>query len=424
MNFSTIRLFTLIAFFSIQSITSLLAQDWGDFEFLLSQMDSAQRAEYLESLGTLQNITNQGTYNFNSALDSLNASLDGQNPAMPSLGAMLPPDSIVGNYLTTFLNSSNFGTQDSLSLLGEFDLINAFQATHLDSLYNLFGTYQNQFNSPPQLPNTYPGSSDWLANVGTLISNQDSAFVSIPALGLGGFDAALDQLFDPTVFTRIEIFAGVQNARTSYYGLDEAITAPVFGIRSVEQFNKSWEPRWRVQSSWLNNKSDVINNETITQQVKGFSPFIINGSFDVMYNPTIVPGSNGVPVRLLTMLGMEAGTYAPAHRNPADPTSFNNKGFTTGWGPVLGTGVSSRVGNLTIYALGTVSYGKVVYGSEPHATNYRFRSNRLEAGVQYANAVTVRYENTISANWANDGNKHVRFHQVTVGLPTTGLFRQ
>ena len=422
MNFLTKVLFTFLFSFSIFSLPSLSAQDFGDFDILLSQMDSAQRAQYLEHLSTLQSITNQGTYNFNNALDSLNVALDGQNPANPSLD--LPSDSVVNTYLTNFLDGSNFGTVDSLSIQNEFDVINGVWTSQMDSLYNTFDTYQSQFSSPPQLPNTYPGGSDvWQVNIDSLISNQATTFLTTPAIGAGRIDALLDQLFDPALFTRFEIFAGVQNAQTNYYGLAEAVTAPVFGIRSVEQFNRTWEPRWRAQSSWFNNTTGAIDNETITQQNKGYSPFLINGGFDVMYNPTIIPGADGVPVRLLTLLGVEAGTYAPSHRNPAKPTSFKNKGFTTGWGPVIGTGVSSRIGQLTIYALGTVSYGDVICGPDAQVSNYRFSSNRVEAGVQYANAVTVRYENSISANWANDGNKHARFHQVTVGLPTSGLFR-
>lgn len=422
MNFLTKFLFAFLSLFSVQSITTLSAQDWGDFDVLLSQMDSAQRAQYLEHLGTVQNITNQSTYNFNGALDSLNGALNGPNPAPPSIATMLPPDTVVLGYLNQFISGSNIGPQDSTSLLQEFDMINGVWITRMDSLYKAFDTYQNQFNSPPQLPNTYPNPKVWQTNINTLIANQDSAFQTTPAFEIGRFEELFDELFDPSLFKLIEIFAGVQKAQTSYYGLNESITAPVFGVRSVEQFNKSWEPRWRAQSSWLNNASGVINNETITQQSAGFSPFIINGSFEVMYNPTIVPGIDA-PVRLITLLGIEAGVYAPAHRNPAIQISINNKGFTTGWGPVVGTGVSSKVGDLTIYALGTVAFGDVICNPDAQVSDYRFRSNRLEAGIQYANAVTVRYENTISANWAKGGNKHVRFHQVTVGLPTTGLFR-
>ncbi|MDO8366878.1 MAG: hypothetical protein Q7T20_08790 [Saprospiraceae bacterium] len=414
--------FTILLHFSMLAGPSLSAQDWSDFDILLSQMDSMQRIEYLNNLSTLLNITNQSTYNFNSALDSLNATLYGPNPADPAIEAMLPSDSVLSIYLSSYLGGSNFGTEDSLSFMGELDIFNGVWNAENDSLYNSFDSYQNLINSPPVLPNTYPGST-WHENVGALISNQGSTFLTTPALGAGGIEGLLDKLFDPTLFNRFEIFAGIQHAKTNYYGLSETVTAPVFGVRTVEHFKSEWEPRWRVQSSWFNNETGVIDNETITQQNTGFSPFIINGSFEIMYNPNLVPGSSGVPVRLLTMLGIEAGTYVPAHRNPSYPASLNNEGFTTGWGPVIGTGVSSTMGDLTIYALGTVAYGDVINGPNAIISNYRWRSNRLEAGILYANAVTVRYENTLSSNWAFDGNKHARFHQVTVGLPTTGLFR-
>lgn len=417
MKFFQKILFSLFAFLSIHALS---AQNWGSFDALLSQMDSAQRAAYLEHLSTLQNISNQSTYNFNSAFDSLHQALNGTNPANPTLG--LPSDSVVGNYLNGLTGSPFFNPQDSLSLMNEFNMVGNVWNGQMDSLYHSFDSYQNQFNSPPPLPNTYPSSNEWQNNIATLSDTQAAAFAQIPAQGLGGLQSVLDQLFDPLVFNRIEIFAGLQNAKTNYYGLYEEVSAPLFGMRSVEQFNKNWEPRWRIQSSWFNNTSGTVNNETVTQQTQGFSPFIINGSFEFMYNPTVVPGRNGIPVRLITLLGVEAGTYVPAHRDPTNPVSMNNVGYTTGWGPVIGTGLSSRMGNLTVYALGTVAYGDVVCGPHAMVSDYRYRSNRLEAGILFANAVTVRYENTLSANWAYDGNKHVRFQQVTVGLPTNGLF--
>ncbi len=421
MKSSTFVRLVLLTFFSVQALSSLSAQNWGNFDALLSQMDSAQRASYLEHLSTLQNITNHSTYNFNSTLDSLNQAVNGTNPANSSL--LFPSDSLMDIYVNAILASSNNTPADSVSFLNEYGVVGQVWNSEMDSLYHSFDSYQNQINNLPSLPNTYPNANDWQINMGTLTSSQNAAFLTIPAQGLGGLDAVLDQLFDPAVFNRFEIFSGLQQAKTAYYGLFEQISAPVFGMRSVEQFNKSWEPRWRLQSSWLNNPTGVINNETIAQENKGISPFIINGGFDLMYNPTIIPGVNGIPVRLITLLGVEAGTYAPAHRDPSNARTMNNKGYTTGWGPVIGTGLSTRVGNVTIYALGTVAYGDVVCGPDAMVSNYRFRSNRLESGVLFANAVTVRYENQLSANWANDGNKHVRYQQVTVGLPTNGLFR-
>jgi hypothetical protein len=101
---------------------------------------------------------------------------------------------------------------------------------------------------------------------------------------------------------------------------------------------------------------------------------------------------------------------------------LNNKGYTTGWGPVIGGGLSTTVGQTVIYALGTTSYGDVVdRAGDP--TKYRYRSSRMEAGVRYANAVTLRYEIGMSANWADDGNKSLRYQQLTIGLPLDTFFR-
>lgn len=422
MNLLTKFLFATVVLFSFPFTNTLSAQNFENFDALLSQMDSAQRAQYLLNLSTLQNTSNQSSFNFNGVLDSLNATLEGPNPIDPNLGGILPSDSIISGYMSTFVGATNLGATDSINLLNEFDPIQAFWANNSDSLSKVFDVYQNQL-SPSPLTNVYTTPKEYQFSLQTLIMQQDSTFQTAPALGQGGIKGIFDQLLDPAVFSSLEVFTGVQNAKTNYYGLFETITAPVIGVRSVEQFTKVWEPRWRVQSSWLNNTSNTVNNETITQQQKGFSPFIINGGFDVMYNPIVRNSPIGSPVRLLTLLGIEVGTYAPAHRNSAIAASLNNVGFTTGWGPVIGSGVATKMGNLTFYALGTIAFGDVICGPNGQLANYRYRSNRLEAGVQYGNLISVRYENSLSNNWANDGNKHVRYHQVTVGLPTKTLFR-
>lgn len=410
-----------ILFFTIQPFEKLVAQNWGSFDNVLSQLDSAKRAEYLNNLNHLQ-IGQHSFYGLNGMIDSLNANLDGQNPISGNFGSLLPTVSLSQDSLLGLLNGSGYSSLDSLSALNQFDQISDVWSSHSDSLYGAFDTFNGQLTPVPDLPTYSVNPRDWFPNFDSLATNQQHIFDNTPANGPSGFQGVFDQLLNPAVFTSIELTGGTQHAKTNFYWQAEELTAPVIGLRTSEQFDRLWEPRWRMEASWFKNTTGVINNETITQQNANFNPFIINGSLDVMFNPSIGVNSAGAALRLITLLGIEAGTYAPAHREILAPFTTNNEGYTTGWGPVVGAGLSMKTGAMTVYALGTTAYGDVICNPDATVSNYRYRSNRLEAGVRYGNLISVRFEKCISSNWATDGNKHVRYNQITVGLPVTGLF--
>jgi hypothetical protein len=417
----TLRAFAPLAVFFLFLSLSVKAQTWGDFSNLLNQINEEKRNEYLKNLQSLQ-AANQGVYNFSGILDSLDGAVNGTNPTS-GVYSQLPTDSLVRDSLLQFLSQSGFASFDSLSIIAQYDSIIAAWQIRQDSLLNIFGQTQGSVDGSIGLPTDYTGQFwDWRFNVDSLVQNQASAFdATTPPTGLGGFEEVFKELFDGSVFSRIEFNAGNQFAKTNYYGLREELNAPVIGLRTIEAFDRVWEPRWRVSMSWFNNKTNSTN-EGVSQQNEGINPFIMNGSFDIMFNPQIVDGG-GSDVRFITLLGVEVGTYAPAHRNAAIPRTLDNKGYTTGWGPVIGAGLTTTVGGNTVYALGSTAFGDVVCNPDQMRSNYRYRSNRMEAGVRFNNLVTVRYEMALSTNWANDGDKHVRYHQVTVGLPTTGLFK-
>ncbi|MEO6036892.1 MAG: hypothetical protein ABIQ93_00680, partial [Saprospiraceae bacterium] len=262
----------------------------------------------------------------------------------------------------------------------------------------------------------------WQPTVDSLTQNQATAFYFSPSQDPGKLQEAIKQLFNPQLFTLLELFGGRQTVKAAYYGTGFVARAPVIGLRSVEQFDRTWEARWRVQGSWLTKAPGSVGTDPNPDPKGKFIPLLFHGNFDVMFIPQIGTAGNN-PLRLITLLGIEAGTYAPAHRDPTRPVTLENKGYTTGWGPTLGAGLSVKVGGTVIYALGTTAYGDVVCG--PHFAvdiPYRYRSTRLEAGIIYNNLVTLRFESALSLNWANSGNKNARYQQLTVGLPTAALF--
>jgi hypothetical protein len=398
---------------------------WGNFDSFISQADSSARAEYLNNLQTLLNSGKIGVFRFDAAMDSLmNASNSGVNPAagIDSLNF----DFAFGlDSLNNLISGANFSAADSISIVNEYTFLNDLWNTRSDSLLQVFGNNSGNFSNAPfiDMQQGYPTDGQaYITSLDSILNNQQNALNDTPANGIGGFDAVLDEVFNPANFTNLEIFAGQQTATAGYYDLKYDVKLPVVGIRSVEQFDRVWEPRWRVQGSFLT-ADPVFESTEVDAAVTKNAPFMFNGNFHMMFNPTVIDGS--VTYRLISLLGVDAATYAPAHKNAAIATTLNNRGYTTGWGPVIGGGFATTTGNLTVYGLSTITYGDVVIrtGEQDYTvSNYRYRSARVEAGIRYGNLATLRYEIGLSNNWANNGAKNVRYHQITVGLPTTALF--
>lgn len=378
------------------------------------------RARYHTNLGVLQNTWKPSIYNFSGVLDSLSIAVNGQNP-VNGLGDLLPIWTPAQDSLNVIIGMSDLIPVDSMAILLQFGTLTNTWDSLQNDLLGAFSTYGDQLNTPA-LPTHYTAPpSTWQPTVDSLTQNQASAFYFNPSQGPGNLQAAMKQLFNPQLFTLLEMFGGRQTTKITYYGTGYVVQVPVIGLRSVEQFNRTWEARWRVQGSWLNHQPNS-GSDPVTTQPSKFIPLLLQGNFDVMYIPQIgIVDSK--PLHLITLLGIEAGTYAPAHRDPNHPASQQNKGYTTGWGPELGAGLSIKVGNTTIYALGTTAFGDVVCSADFKSDiPYRYRSTHLEAGIIYANLLTLRFDQGLSVNWANAGNKNARYRQLTVGLPTTALF--
>lgn len=393
------------------------AQDWTDFGAILSQLDSAKRADYLRNLVSLQNAAKLGIFNFDPAMDSLNLAAGSGIDPTTGLNTQLPSITLGRDTLEFLLNAANLSNLDSLSILNEYDFLTGFWTTRSDSLYQVFENNSTAFDNAHLIDQTgYPVTQQqYGAAVDSSTTNLLNGFANSQPNGVGNFQSGLNQLFSPQNFTQLEIFGGRQSATAAYYRFAYEVNVPVVGVRSVEQFDRTWEPRWRAQGSWFID-TPQFSGENSDPTLQKNTPFMFNGNFDMMYNPEISSG-----LRLITLLGIDLATYAPPHRNSAVPATLDNRGFTTGWGPVIGGGLATTIGSVTVYGLSTLSYGDVVQ-SDAAVTKYRYRSSRIEAGIRLANAATLRYEIGLSNNWANDGNKHVRYNQFTVGLPTSGLF--
>ena len=407
---------------------------------LIGQLDSSQRATYLRNLDSLTRKFNVDSLKLSIAVDSLNRGIFGQNPLLGINDSVGGFRIAIDSFFHLFKPTDSLGLRDRDTLLGEYGRLKNISISFADSLKGLFGNYQDSIflSSGVPLANYPLNDSLWLRGSDSLRFNVTNLFKSDSTKpdslrGLGRFAPVLDFLFNKNNF-KIELFSGLQNNEVAYLSLRQKLGLPVIGLRTVEQFNSLWESRWQMQGSWNMNEVQATSGERVFVAQEAKTPELLQGEFAIMFNPVLSIFSNANrSVRLISSLGIEISTYAPAHKN-IDVLSINNKGFTTGMGPQIGAGFSLQMGPITTFALGTMTYGEVLTKAKVdrprvyYADSYTFFSTCISAGIRYGNAFSLRYENRTS-DWADNIKattgflKNARTNQVTVGIPLSGLSR-
>ena len=397
---------------------------WDLLSDLLNQTGSGSNQGFLDNFDELGNEWNYDLTGSNDAFDELFGALGNNSPAGtldddyldvwgPGLGLL--SDGIPGL-------GQSLGSQDSI--LNTYADINGVFNSNADSLGGLFDQYQDSLKFDAE---------NWEVVVIDGEELNDQQFDELS----NSFDATFDlenptsasdvlgSLFSAELFPDLELAFGTQEADLSYWGMDYKAKAKVIRVGSVprfdqgttmsQQFSLPIEARWHMQASFLS--KDGIKQQgdgglsKILDDYDGFSPLLFSGDFAVMATP-IVGTLGNTQFRFITSLGLEVGTYAPAHKHFNEPYTQKNQGFTTGYGPQFGTGFSVSAGDLTIYSLATFSKGETLRSE----LGYEYNSGRFEAGMRYGNIINVRYS-TGKASWQPKGNRtaNVR-NQVTVGI--------
>lgn len=397
------------------------AQNWGNFGPILSQLDSVQRVQFLANLNTTQNSLNLDSLNLGAALDSLNNAIVGSNPTS-NLDSLAADWGIQRDSLASWLPGTTLNVADQDTVLSEFDRIKEIWFNNNDSITRAFGIYQDS------LQGNVPGFGTSFDTLGTqhqlgldsLNNNLANALINAPANGVGNLGSIFNQIFNKNLITSLEMYGGRLTSTGSYYTNNFATPANVIGVRSVEQFDRSWEPRWAFQISGTTKPlGDASNGEKSAASGNStFNPLSIDGNFSIMYNLELISVGENLPVRLISLVGIEASTFCPTYREFNQPFTNTNKGFTTGWGPQVGAGFSTKIARFTAYTLGTLSYGEVNLGGP----GYYYFNTQVEAGIRFDNKVTMRIR-TGTTTWAPQNHKIFKSHQVTIGLPLSALFK-
>ena len=420
-------LFSTLGFlFTSQKATA----QWSLFSDLISQMGNTDYNQYFSNLGDLSTTWTVDQVQGNDLLNDLYDELGNPLP-----GGMLDSTYIFGldAGLDTLIDRlPGFGLlgSDEDTLLGELDHIQDIFGTNFDSLGGLFGQYQDSlvFDSANWKVTIidFDDLTDEHFNIlqDTLGMVMDTTFPNNP----NNFAGLIGKLFDKIAFPDLELAFGLQNADLKYWNERYSASTKVIRVGSVPRFDQDTErgnflaptvpieARWHVQASWMGGDrppvaGNDVNGAHLNGNAGGFNPLLLSGDFAMMATPGIGVWGN-TSFHIITSLGMEFGTYAPAHRDYAPPFTTYNKGFATGFGPQAGAGFSMTTGPLVIYSLATIAHGE----SLRSALHYKYNSRRYEVGMRYGNIINVRYS-TGHVTWQENDNRLADIkNQVTIGI--------
>ncbi|MEK7254434.1 MAG: hypothetical protein AAB316_06805, partial [Bacteroidota bacterium] len=333
--------------------------------------------------------------------------------------------------LTAHLPGFGLTNNDQDTLLGELDNIGDIFGANFDSLGGLFGQYQShlQFDSFWAPGVSVAGFDTTVIQHFNVLQDTLDLFAGGSQLNQpGGFANLIDKVFNAVYFPDLELAFGIQNDDLKYWALPYKAQAKVLRLGSVPRFDNTVnechdgnhplmrfpvEARWHVQGSFLEEEVPTfLGDKGVGQKAgdKGIVPLVLSGDFAMMLTPQIgVWGKT--TFRLITSLGMEFGTYAPAHRD-YDLRNANNEGYATGYGPQAGVGFSMATGGLVIYSLGTVAHGDVLRCALP----YRYDSRKFEVGMRCFNVINCRYSTGL-VSWQENDNRRANIeNQFTIGI--------
>lgn len=402
---------------------------WDLLADLLNQTDTQTNENFLDNFGNID----PATIDFGENNETLQQLFDELNGPFP--GGMLD-----STYLDVWgpgfglildgLPGYGLSGSDEDTLLNQYGNLEDIFASNFDSLGGAFGQYQDSLLA---------GTNDWdivviglddLTNesAGALQDTFDMVFGNTTPNGPGDIDGIIGQLFDVVAFPDLELAFGMQEASLKYWDNPYDERARVLRVGSVPRFDQDVdncnyatiavpiEARWHVQASWTGEAPPASPatdpGQAAAHHGGDFNPLLFSGDFAMMATPTIGTLGN-TRFKLITSLGMEFGTYAPAHRDYNAPFTSGNQGFATGFGPQAGSGFAFSTGPLTVYSIGTIVIGGEMLRCGPA---YRYNSTRFESGIRYGNIINVRYS-TGKFSWQPNDNRTAKVgHQVTVGI--------
>ena len=401
---------------------------WGQLSDLFNQLNDGENGNFSNNLDGLEANWNVDFDENNNVLHDLYDELGNPFPGGPLDGSFLDVWDPGFDLLLNGLENLGIAPPDQDTLLDEFTNLDETFAANFDSLGNLFNQYQDSLQPPPENWDVTVLNLEGLTDesFGVLQDTFDRVFdLSTPA-GPNGFAGIIGKFFNGFTFPDLELAFGTQSSSLQYWGTKYGADAKVIRVGSVPRFDREAhachignimlpiEPRWHVKMSWTDKQPPNGRGDLGARggdNDRGFNPLLLSGDFAIMATPHLGRAGN-YSFRLITSLGLEFGTYAPAHRD-FSPFNAGNKGFATGFGPQAGSGFAMTAGPVTIYSMATVVVaGELIHCSQP----YTYKSTRFTSGIRYGNIINIRYSKANVTWQPNDNRRADVKHEVTVGI--------
>lgn len=326
--------------------------------------------------------------------------------------------------LNNWLGTGTVSPDDSLALTDEFLRINQIWNSDYDSLNTFIGSYQDSLGGIN--PGVFGGgvtryelfSGNWQQAYRCLWLN------ILPATLEGNVNQGIDSLrevLDTTLFFNgydFEIAYGQEWSQVGFWGERYSARSSLLRVATVPRLNQNIETRWALEGSFFRNSEDVYDENASLED--GLNPFICSANFAMMYLPkvgTIQGRAGSGDFRLYTSIGMDMGTYVPAHIIASDPQFAGRVGNTTGYGPQIGAGFVLNFEALSLYSYATMARGNVI-----ESNDYKYHATTLNAGVRLGDVMNVRYTLGESV-WAPNEAKIATFSRLTVGVILDSLRR-
>jgi hypothetical protein len=402
-------LLSLGAFFLVNS---LHAQDLKTHLPLFKSLSKSERVQFLASLKDLTNKIQLADQLQDDVFKDLRNGLPVTNPT-EGIDSILQAWSVGKTELSAILlgNPSEFDSSEIASILGGFDQANSSWLQNLKAIQGGFTDFKDSLQVDPNTladaESTYEAAST------TMQTNLDQQYQDLTNIFLIAANQSNERPWDVVVnqflndFGALEIGAGLQSVFATYY--DEApdsATAMLVRFGTAPDYNQLWGAEW---NAWVSFKGSTTsqNSENPSQNTNGLQSLLAGGNVSFQYRPE-VPFAKGV-MRLITGVGANVGAYMPARINPDKPTSFNNQGKTTGFGPEVRLGFAVNAGKVSFYGYSNHSKGYVL-----RCPDYPFDSWQVVSGIQWQ-ALHLRMLHG-HTNWAIGDNRSARYNEVSMSI--------
>lgn len=389
---------------------SLHAQELKKYKPLLSAMKKPEKIEFLATLRSLISSTQVGNQLQQNIFSDLKNGLPVSNPTA-GIDSLLQAWTAGRAELTTLLqkNSSEFDATEIAAILGAYDKANAGWIQNLGDIQTGVSKYRDSLQVDSVLiaeaEAQYTQSAIEMQNaLNQQYQDFTSEFLSVANnVNERYWDKIVNNLLND--FGALEIGAGFQSLLATYYEeAPDSTTAILVRFGSAPNYNQLWGAEW---NAWISFKGGQEDAENLVPASSGFKSFLAGGSVSFQYRPEI-PFTQGV-MRLITGVGANVGAYMPARINPAKPSSLNNQGKTTGFGPEVRLGFAVNTGNLGFYAYSNHSTGYVL-----RCPDFPYDSWQVVSGIQWE-ALHLRYAHG-KTSWAKAGNRQATYNEVSLNV--------